>query len=307
MQEGWRRELQRRVQAELIARSGTRDAGLLQTAYEAFLSAIDTAAPVDVESADSSEDKPQARTMKGVEDTPKSTTHNTGNSPSVPASSAVSTGLTAHSENIRWADRVLRKTRVLDLEPAYAGAIVNVPSLEQLNADGSASPLPDEFDDADAAATRQAYGGSPELCWVPPRFAQAQQMRAQLRACVGLSHENSYDAGSKARMAALRKASRAFVYDMRKYQPSTLWGPYRTGADGRTVLVNWEHVEHILNVVGLKLREIPISSLGFFKKPLFQMDALRAYSAVGSAQRPEGDWAGVTGTWRRFVCFMDYR
>ena len=74
-----------------------------------------------------------------------------------------------------------------------------------------------------------------------------------------------------------------------------------------TVLVNWEHVEHIVNVVGLKLRETDNAWLGFYKKPLFKMEALRAYSAVGSFERPEGDWAGVTGTWRRFVCFMDYR
>ena len=126
----WQRELQRRTQAEIVAGSGTRDPHLLREAYEAFLAAIDTAAPVDLESADSSEDKPQARMGKGVEDTPKSTTHSTGNPSSAPAPSAVSTGLTAHSENIRWVDRVLRKTRVLDLEPAYAGAIVNVPSLD---------------------------------------------------------------------------------------------------------------------------------------------------------------------------------
>ncbi|RPD81629.1 hypothetical protein L226DRAFT_3085 [Lentinus tigrinus ALCF2SS1-7] len=283
----WRPELQRRVQAELIANSGTRDAELLQAAYEAFLSAIDTAVPVD-DGANSSDDK----TRGGKED---------------PTSSSSEL---SHSENIRWVDRVLRKTRILDLTPAYKGAIVNIPSLEQLNADGSVAPSSKDLENAradpDEIDLPYGYEG-PEVCWIPARFVQAQQMRARLRACVALSHESSFEIESRVRMAKLRKASRAFVYDMRKYQPSTLWGPYRTGEDGRTVLVNWEHIEHILNVIGLKLREVPISSLGFFKKPLFQMDALRAYTAVGSSQRPEGDWAGVTGTWRRFVCFMDYR
>ena len=125
---------------------------------------------------------------------------------------------------------------------------------------------------------------------------------------MALAHESSFDAESRARMAALRRVSRAYVYDMRRYRPATLWGPFRTDArDGRTVVVSWEHVEHVLNVVGLKLREIQLASLGFYKRPLFQLDALRAYSAVGAAQRDPRDWAGVAGKWRRFVCFMDYR
>ncbi|TFK93045.1 hypothetical protein K466DRAFT_479472 [Polyporus arcularius HHB13444] len=283
----WRPELQRRVRAELIASSGTRDADLLQAAYEAFLSAIDTAIPVPMDGAVR---ELQEEAAAGKEDR---------DSPSTPAA-------LSRSENIRWVDRVLRKTRLLDVLPVYTGAIVNIPSLEQLNADGSVSPS--EYDLEDARADPDGIDiPYPEVCWVPARFLQAQQMRARLRACVALSHESSFEIESRVRMAKLRKASRAFVYDMRKYQLSTLWGPYRTSEDGRTVLVNWEHVEHILNVVGLKLREIPISSLGYFKKPLFQMDALRAYTAVGAAQRAEDDWAGVSGTWRRFVCFMDYR
>ncbi|KAI0724184.1 hypothetical protein C8T65DRAFT_824509 [Cerioporus squamosus] len=285
----WRPELQRRFQAELIASSGrAHDVELLQAAYEAFLSAIDTAAPVD--GADSGL---REEASAGKEDGPSTTA-----------------GLMSRSENIRWVDRVLRKTRFLEVIPVYTGAIVNISSLGQLNADGSGSPSSsDPVKDARAGPDDVdiPYPHDPEVCWAPARIVQAQQMRARLRACVALSHESSFEIHSRVRMATLRKASRAFVYDMRKYQPSTLWGPYRTGEDGRTVLVNWEHIEHILNVVGLKLRDVPISSLGYFKKPLFQMDALRAYSAVGSSQRPESDWAGVSGTWRRFVCFMDYR
>ena len=116
-----------------------------------------------------------------------------------------------------------------------------------------------------------------------------------------------FDPESRTRMARVRRASRAFVYDMRKYQQQTLWGPFRLGEDERTLLVDWEHVEHIMNVVGQKLREIPLASLGYYKKPLFQMEALRANSMVDAHNLPAEDWAGVTGKWRRFVCFMDYR
>ena len=175
----------------------------------------------------------------------------------------------------------------------------------------------DEDDDEDASGGTPppapevgtaVLDGSTELRFWPEEHQRAFQLRCRLRACAALAHESSFRAEGRARMAGLRRVSRAYVYDMRRYRPATLWGPFRTDArDGRTVVVSWEHVEHVLNVVGLKLREIQLASLGFYKRPLFQLDALRAYSAVGAAQRDPRDWAGVAGKWRRFVCFMDYR
>ncbi|KAI0757363.1 hypothetical protein C8Q80DRAFT_1133267 [Daedaleopsis nitida] len=269
----WRTELQRRTQAELIAASGTRDVALLEAAYETFLSAIATAIPVGHNEA-------EAEKKDG----------------------GVSEGAPSHSENLRWLDRILRETRVLDIVPEYTDGLAKP---ESTNTNTAASNPFLGIGPSDSTILSHALAQS--TCSAPPKCQKVAQMRAQLRAFAALSHEDSFGVSSRGRMAALRKASRAFVYDMRKYQPSTLWGPFRTAIDGRTVLANWEHVEHILNVVGLKLREIPIASLGFHKKPLFRMDALRANSAVGASERPEGDWAGVTGTWRRFVCFMDYR
>ncbi|TBU64682.1 hypothetical protein BD310DRAFT_865859 [Dichomitus squalens] len=218
----WQQELQRRTQAELVAGSGTRNARLLQKAYEGFLGAIETATPA------------------------------------IPTGDQDNATVGVRSENLHWVDRILRKTRVLDLVPAYTGAIVH-------------------------------------------------QMRSRLRAYVALSHENSFDVESRARMGRLRSASRAFVYDMRKYQQQTLWGPFRLGEDERTLLVDWEHIEHIMNVVSLKLREVPLASLGYYKKAPFHLDALRANTMIDAHKLPKDDWAGVTGRWRRFVCFMDYR
>ncbi|KAI1797532.1 hypothetical protein LXA43DRAFT_968801 [Ganoderma leucocontextum] len=306
----WQFELQRRVQAEIVAASGTRDARRLQAAYEAFLAAIDTAAPatspseIDVE-------------CKGADG--KSAGKNSHDD-------AATTLDTARSENIHWVDRVLRKTKVLDLVPAYTGAIVDIPSLEELqpspaseseSASQAAKASPElkpgptvvktsVHTQAGPAKVNDAYDAS-DVCWIPAHFRQAHQLRSRLRAYVALSYDSSFDVESRARMERLRRASRTFVYDMRKYRRETLWGPFRTADDERTLLVDWEHVEHILNVVGLKLREVPLASMGYYKKPLFHLDALRAGSMVGAHELPHGDWAGVTGRWRRFVCFMDYR
>ena len=311
----WQFELQRRIQAEIVAGSGTRDACRLQAAYEAFLAAIDTAAPatspseIDVESK-GADGKATGKDSHG--------------------DAAAITLDAARSENIRWVDRVLRKTKALDLVPAYTGAIVDIPSLEDLQtptsasesgpAGGSASQPTAKDSQLHPGPTAKKSGPQPihqqkvndaydasDVCWIPAHFRQAHQLRSRLRAYIALSHENSFDAASCARMERLRRASRTFVYDMRKYRRETLWGPFRTADDERTVLVDWEHVEHILNVVGLKLREVPLARLGFYKQSLFHLDALRADSIVGVSELPEEDWAGVTGRWRRFVCFMDYR
>lgn len=299
------------MQAEIVAGSGTRDARRLQAAYEAFLAAIETAAPA----TSSSEIGVEGKGADGKA-TGRCDSHG----------DAAATLDAARSENIHWVDRVLRKTKVLDLVPAYTGAIVDIPSLEDLqtatsseseSGSGLASqgshilhPGPTLTQGVKKSAHTQkvndAYDAS-DVCWIPAHFRQAHQLRSRLRACVALAHESSFEVDSRARMERLRRASRTFVYDMRKYRRETLWGPFRVADDERTVLVDWEHIEHILNVVGLKLREVPLASLGFYKKPLFQLDALRKDSMVGARDLPEGDWAGVTGRWRRFVCFMDYR
>ncbi|KAI0823129.1 hypothetical protein BC628DRAFT_1364926 [Trametes gibbosa] len=316
--QSWLYELQRRIEAEAIATAGGRaSVPALHRMFETFLAAVDTALPVREEG----DGLPQ--------------------NPRTPGS---------HSENLRWLDRVLRRTKVLNLPvppetctpSADTTATASVPTS---TASAPASPTA-------SCSRRELRPSKPPLQPTPSSedtlVAETRQLRCRLRAYVALSHESSFVAESRERVAALRKASRCFVYDMRRYQPETLWGPYRVvsapaivsgttaegdgrgatvdtegglavegSADGtpspaprRLLVVNWEHVEHILNVVGLKLREVPQSSLGFYKKPLFMPEALRAYSAVGareSAERPVHDWAGVTGKWRRFVCFMDYR
>ncbi|KAI0761203.1 hypothetical protein BD413DRAFT_486453 [Trametes elegans] len=267
----WRLELQRRTEAEIIAASGDGDAALLHRAFSTFLAAVDTALPV----TDLNIDAPG----------PDGTDSPVGSAPDP-----------SPSENLRWLERVLRQTRVLDrpVQPPLTGA-----SPAPLAPKRELRPMKgrDTRVDADAAADALV--------------AEAHQLRCRLRAAVALAHETDASAEGRARMAELRRASRCFVYDMRRYAPGTLWGPYRVvptpGKPRRTLVVNWEHVEHIMNVVALKLRDIPHSCLGFYHKPLFTLEALRPNSAVGAAGRPVHDWAGVTGKWRRFVCFMDYR
>ncbi|KAI0932670.1 hypothetical protein AcW1_000275 [Taiwanofungus camphoratus] len=132
-----------------------------------------------------------------------------------------------------------------------------------------------------------------------------RQLLSRLRTYLALSHESRSTEESRARLNSIRKLSRCFVYDLRRYSAETLWGPFIR--DKKGLHVNWEHLEHVLNVVMLKLQELPPLALRIYGQPRPGLEATRAYSAPLSFQREPHDWAGISGTWRRFVCFMDYR
>ncbi|ESK98242.1 f-box domain-containing protein [Moniliophthora roreri MCA 2997] len=121
---------------------------------------------------------------------------------------------------------------------------------------------------------------------------------ARLRSYVGLTHDDGeLDEDKEISLGERRTKSRSYVYDLRNYHMENNWGPFMV--DGS---VNWEHIEHLINVVLMNLRELPGM---WMKKPPLGLQVTRAFTAP--ALRGGEDWAGVEGTWRRYVCFMDYR
>jgi F-box domain len=122
------------------------------------------------------------------------------------------------------------------------------------------------------------------------------QLVAQLRSSFALSLDGGVKTNTRLRRQ--RSASRCMVYDLRNYHANNRWGPF---VDGGKV-VNWKHVEAIITVVLLNLSEIPARW-----RPPMGLQAARAYSAPGSLLHAQTDWAGVEGTWGRYVCFMDYQ
>ncbi|KAJ6604258.1 hypothetical protein DFH09DRAFT_1122123 [Mycena vulgaris] len=98
-------------------------------------------------------------------------------------------------------------------------------------------------------------------------------------------------------LQVIRTRSRCFVYDLRNYHSRNHWGPYLSNRK-----VNWTHMEAIVNVIETNLREQPSADI---PRPPVGLRAIRARSARGDYTGV--DWAGVEGTWRRYVCFMDYR
>lgn len=109
-----------------------------------------------------------------------------------------------------------------------------------------------------------------------------------------------------AKIRAVRNASRAFVYDLRNYKPQSQYGPFLPSTN-RLCFVDWQHIQAMIVVIQNNLLDPHLRHLWVDTRPPINLDAIRAYSAPGSEKRDPRDWAGVEGTWRRFVCFMDYR
>ncbi|KAJ4476606.1 hypothetical protein J3R30DRAFT_3487757 [Lentinula aciculospora] len=133
---------------------------------------------------------------------------------------------------------------------------------------------------------------------VPQNDSEMIQLYSRLRAYISLTHDPSTNEESRQAVAARRIESRCFVYDIRNYKHITYWGPFLTNGS-----VNWQHIEHLANVVLTNLRELP--GLWAATVPPLGLENTRAFSAPGPYS--DTDWAGVEGTWRRYVCFMDYR
>ncbi|KAI3621903.1 f-box domain-containing protein [Moniliophthora roreri] len=109
---------------------------------------------------------------------------------------------------------------------------------------------------------------------------------ARLRSYVGLTHDDGeLDEDKEIPLGERRTKSRSYVYDLRNYHMENNWGPFMV--DGS---VNWEHIEHLINVVLMNLRELPGM---WMKKPPLGLQVTRAFTAP--ALRGGEDWAGVEG------------
>lgn len=134
-------------------------------------------------------------------------------------------------------------------------------------------------------------------------FLNNSPSRARLRAHVGVTPSEI----AQIPFDNTRLVARAYVYDLRNYKPETFYGPWRIDdANPGSITANWVHVSHLMTVIMGNVDEYR-GHLGNMEiDPPTGLENARAYSAPGWAKRPDGDWAGVAGTWRRIVCFMDY-
>ncbi|POR36209.1 Uncharacterized protein TPAR_03560 [Tolypocladium paradoxum] len=97
------------------------------------------------------------------------------------------------------------------------------------------------------------------------------------------------------------------VYDLRQYTDLTEWGPFM---DDTTDRVDWEKMEAILVVLGYNITMRRVSKLfsDVWDTP-FSGSWPKSYMPSPKAEVTPLDGSdpyGVTGTWYRIVCFLDY-
>jgi hypothetical protein len=101
-----------------------------------------------------------------------------------------------------------------------------------------------------------------------------------------------------------RIVSRSYVYDMRNYKRSTLYGPFLPHAPGEPVRINYVHLRHLMNV---QFNNIYYSHSHSDEAEMWMPRGFNATRAMTAPASPvEGDWAGVEGEWMRFVSWMGY-
>jgi hypothetical protein len=123
---------------------------------------------------------------------------------------------------------------------------------------------------------------------------------SRIRTLLALSLDETEDDSAKEHLDALHTRTQHLVYDERNYQRDTRYGPYLRGGQ-----MDWDHAEAIVNVVQLNL--MALRGVWMDTRPPVGLEATRAYSVAGAADRSPADWACIGGTWRRYVCFLDYR
>jgi hypothetical protein len=123
---------------------------------------------------------------------------------------------------------------------------------------------------------------------------------SRIQTLLALSLAETEDDSVKERLDALRTRSQYQVYDDRNYRQDNCYGPYLRG--GQT---DWAKAEAFVNVVQLNL--MALRDVWMDMRPPVGLEATRAYSVAGAADRPPADWACIGGTWRRYTCFLDYR
>ena len=131
-------------------------------------------------------------------------------------------------------------------------------------------------------------------------FSDVEKLRAHL--ALSLDHGAGAEVPEKLRV--LRRVSRLHVYDLRNYAREAHWGPFTDAGEH----VNWSHVNAIVTVITMNLRDLVLWPEEFKPQGMVQgLEACRPYSAPGSLKCSPHDWAGVEGQWMKIFCFCDYR
>ncbi|KAI4603336.1 hypothetical protein KJ359_006129 [Pestalotiopsis sp. 9143b] len=144
----------------------------------------------------------------------------------------------------------------------------------------------------------------------PPRTEHQQSAKLHCLYGVPLLHFGRTQYETRASVMGPFACSK--VYDLRQYTEQTHWGPFMDDGSDRT---DWEKVEAIMLVLGSNLNRLGLNRFpickNFWDMP-FAGVWPGSYMPLPILEREKGDGEefddpyGITGTWLRVVCFLDY-
>lgn len=147
----------------------------------------------------------------------------------------------------------------------------------------------------------------------PAESDEERQQSAKLHVLYGCSIEPSEEDMDRMLARAIHPYARSRVYDLRRYKRSNFWGPFM---DDHSQRVDWEKVQAILIDLNYNLQVLSDRTDGQFSllwdKPFegLTQDSFSSRPLPCLKQAPTPldaeDPYGVTGTWMRIVCFLDY-
>ena len=154
----------------------------------------------------------------------------------------------------------------------------------------------------------------------PAASAELRQLSAKLHVFSGLNVEPGAHARESTLARPVHPFARARVYDLRRYTDNTFWGPFMDDGSGNP---DWEKLQAIMVDLYFNLADHPrrtsrrdstLGSTEIFSRPFFGLgpdsyQSLALDGKIAPRLTPELDLQdpyGVTGTWMRMVCFLDY-
>ena len=205
-----------------------------------------------------------------------------------------------HRQNVDWKSHVQSRIRAKHILFAFYSPRTPTIELENLcrtliQVVRSASPGPGPSKNIAWLADPDVWCSSP-VTYIHPRLIHLPQLQPELRVLecniVG-NVENRFDA-------------RAFVYDMRNYHHSNLYGPFISRfSKNEPLQTNYLHLMCLMKVLLNNFHSCR-------RHPYRRMK--RGFKNTRSMMAPpssvDGDWAGVQGVWMRFLSWMsrrDYR
>ena len=175
-----------------------------------------------------------------------------------------------------------------------------------------------------------------------PRFLTPppakHQMSAHLHCLYGVPILSAHPQGRHTGTSRMSVFACSKVYDLRQYTRKTMWGPFMADGSGR---VDWEKVEAVMIAIGANLKQVGLSRLPICKKvweepfpgvwpdsytPAIASSSPPSSATAGASAGSEAatddvpsshegselpdldreDPYGISGTWLRIVCFLDY-